>query len=88
MFAVLEFSDFLWIFVIVSSFSGGSAAYSYFKASDASRIRRLEAKMDLVLKHFGLEYKDPTPSQRRLGPGSIVLGDLEMDELDEESRDS
>lgn len=60
MFAVLEFSDFLWILVIVAIFSGGSAAaYSVFKPSDAARIRRLEAKVDLILKHLGLEYKNP-----------------------------
>jgi hypothetical protein len=60
MFAVLEFWDFWWIWIIVAIFSGGSAAaYSYFKPSDAARIRRLEAKVDLILKHLGLEYKDP-----------------------------
>ncbi len=60
MFAVLEFWDFWWIWIIVAIFGGGSAAaYSYFKPSDAARIRRLEAKVDLILKHLGLEYKDP-----------------------------
>lgn len=60
MFAVLEFWDFWWIWIIVAIFGGGgAAAYSYFKPSDAARIRRLEAKVDLILKHLGLEYKDP-----------------------------
>ena len=60
MFAVLEFWDFWWIWIIVTIFGGGSAAaYSYFKPSDAARIRRLEAKVDLILKHLGLEYNDP-----------------------------
>ena len=64
MFAVLEFWDFFWIAVIVSLFAGGSAAYSLFKPSDAARLRRLEAKADLILKHLGLEYKDAaTPEE-------------------------
>jgi ribosomal protein L7/L12 len=59
MFAVLEFWDLLWIAVIVSVFAGGSAAYSVHKPSDAARLRGVEAKLDLILKHLGLEYKDP-----------------------------
>ena len=59
MFAALEFWDFVWIALIVSIFAGGSAAYSLYKPSDAARLRRVEAKLDLVLKHLGLEYKDP-----------------------------
>jgi ribosomal protein L7/L12 len=55
-FAVLEFSDFIWIALIVSLFA---AAYSVYKPSDAARLRRLEAKVNLILKHLGLEYKDP-----------------------------
>jgi hypothetical protein len=59
MFAALEFWDFFWIAVIVSLFAGGSAAYSLSKPADAVRLRRVEAKLDLILKHLGLEYKDP-----------------------------
>jgi hypothetical protein len=63
MFAVLEFLDFLWIWIIVtmafSLLAGGQAAYARFKPSDAARLRRLEAKVDLILKHLGIEYKDP-----------------------------
>jgi hypothetical protein len=59
MFAVLEFSDFVVIAVIVGLFAGGSAAYSLFKPSDAARLRRVEAKLDLLLKHLGLEYTVP-----------------------------
>ena len=60
MFAVLEFWDFLWIAVIISIFAGGSTAYSLSKPSDAARLRRLEAKLDLILKHLGLEYDPAT----------------------------
>jgi hypothetical protein len=58
-FAVLEFSDLVAIGLIVGLFAGGSAAYSLFKASDAARLRRVEAKVDLFLKHLGLEYTGP-----------------------------
>ena len=60
MFAVLEITDFLGIMVIVTLFAGGSAAYSLYKPSDAARLRRVEAKLDLIIKHLGLEYMDPT----------------------------
>jgi hypothetical protein len=60
MFAVLDFWDFFWIWVIVIVFAGGREAYSYFTPPGAARIRRLEAKLDLILKHLGLEHKDPT----------------------------
>jgi len=63
MFGVMDFWDFFWIWLIVtvalSVYAGGKAAYGRFKPSDVARLRRLEAKVDLILKHFGLEYKDP-----------------------------
>jgi hypothetical protein len=59
MFAALDFSDFVGIVVIVGLFSGGRAAWSLYKPSDVARLRRVEAKLDLMLKHLGLEYKDP-----------------------------
>jgi hypothetical protein len=64
MFAVLEFVDYVWIWWIVilalSLYAGGRAAYTRSQLSDAVRLRRLEAKVDLLLRQFGLEYKDPT----------------------------
>jgi hypothetical protein len=61
MFAVLEFWDMIFIGGIVALFAGSSTAYSLykFKPSDAARLRRVEAKVDLILKHLGLEYKGP-----------------------------
>jgi len=63
MLAVLEVWDFVWIWCIVSVavlvFAGGKAAFGRFKPSDVARLRRLEAKTDLILRHLGLEYKDP-----------------------------
>ncbi len=56
---VLDCSDFAVIAVIVLLFAGGSAAYSLFKPSDAARLRRLEGKVDLILRHLGLEYQGP-----------------------------
>jgi hypothetical protein len=63
MFAALDFGDFVWIGLIVMLFAGGSAAASRLKPSDTSRLRRLEAKLDLILEHLGLEYEGPdTPA--------------------------
>ncbi len=59
---VLDCSDFAVIAVIVLLFAGGSAAYSRFKPSDAARLRRLEGKVNLILRHLGLEYQDPAIS--------------------------
>jgi hypothetical protein len=65
MFAVLEFWDFFLIWCIASlAYAGGRAAYARFQPSDLVRFRRLEAKVDLILRHLGLEYKDPaTPGE-------------------------
>jgi Ribosomal protein L7/L12 C-terminal domain len=65
MFAVLEFSEVLLaavfiiplVVVINSLFDGRS------RPSSAARLRRLEAKLDLILKHLGLEYSDPPLSE-------------------------
>lgn len=63
MFATLTFWDFFWIWIIVIVFAGGSAAYSHMRPSDAIRIRRIEAKLDLILSELKLEYVDPaTPA--------------------------
>jgi Ribosomal protein L7/L12 C-terminal domain len=58
-FATLDLWDFCWISVIVSLFAGGSAAYSLKKPTNAWRLRRIEDKLNLILKHLGLEYSDP-----------------------------
>jgi hypothetical protein len=57
-FAALDFSDIIVIALIVT-FLGGSAASRLFQPSDSARLRRLEAKLNLILEHLGLEYKDP-----------------------------
>ncbi|HZN07122.1 MAG TPA: hypothetical protein VFB65_10065 [Pyrinomonadaceae bacterium] len=62
MLASLEIWDFLWILILVMAFAGGSAAYYKFKPSDRLRLRRLEDKVDLLLKNFNLEYQPSTPS--------------------------
>jgi len=57
---MLTFGDFAWIAIIVIVFTGGSAAYALSRPSDIARLYRTEAKLDLMLEHLGLEYKDPT----------------------------
>ena len=57
MFAVLEFSDYAFIAIIVGVFAGGATAtYSAIKPADLTRLIRLECKIDLVMKHLGIEY--------------------------------
>jgi Ribosomal protein L7/L12 C-terminal domain len=60
MFAVLDFLDFgvICLILVVLFAGGGTAAYSFFKPSDSARLRRLEAKIDQILAHLGLEYKE------------------------------
>ena len=57
---MLTLGDFAWITLIVIVFTGSSTAYTLSRASDAARLYRIEAKLSLILKHLGLEYKDPT----------------------------
>ena len=59
MFAVLEFSDYAMISVIVMLFAGGSAAYASFRLSVAARLARLERKINAILRHLNIEYVDP-----------------------------
>jgi hypothetical protein len=63
MFAILEVWDFIWVWVIVvlavTVYAGGRAVYVRFLPSEAARLRRLEAKVDLILRHLGLDYQDP-----------------------------
>lgn len=56
---VLEFWDFCLIALIVMIFAGGAAAHSYFRPSDALRLRRLEDKVNALLRHLNVEYHDP-----------------------------
>jgi hypothetical protein len=67
MFAVLEFTDYVIIGLIVSLIISpivrllavGSAASTDWRPSDAYRLFRLERKLDLILKHLGIEYAEP-----------------------------
>jgi hypothetical protein len=58
--AVLEFFDFCTIAVSVMVFGRGSVVYSYFRPADKARLRRLEEKMDLLLRRAGVGYEGPT----------------------------
>lgn len=55
---VLGFWDLIWISVIVVIFGGGSAAYALRMPSDSVQLRRIDAKLDLVLKRLELEHQD------------------------------
>ena len=55
---VLDFIDYVVILVIVSAF--GAAAATVFSAQDKARLARLEAKVDLLLKHAGVEFDPDT----------------------------
>ena len=52
----LGFVDYVFIAVIVSMFGAGATVV--FNAQDKARLARLEAKVDLLLNHAGLEL-DP-----------------------------
>jgi ribosomal protein L7/L12 len=72
--AILELSDYLTLSLIVLvSVGAAAAARSAFRPSDAARLRRLEAKVDLILHHLGLEYTEPTPDG--LSPEVKALAD-------------
>ena len=62
MFAVLKFSDFFWFWVIMTTVITLAfllrAIFSGFQPSQAHRLRRIEAKLDLILRELKLDYKD------------------------------
>jgi hypothetical protein len=56
---VLDFSDFAIIALVVILFAGGSA-YAYLSGADRARLRRLERKLDLILRHLNIPYIEPS----------------------------
>jgi hypothetical protein len=58
-FAILDLWDLFWIWLTVTlllaAYTGGRAVCAGSRSSDAARLRRLEAKVGLLLKHLGLE---------------------------------
>jgi hypothetical protein len=63
LFAVLEFSDFVMIGLLILVFAGGRAAASaYLWPADRDRLRRVEHRLDLVLTHLGIDYVPPSKS--------------------------
>ena len=62
LFAVLELIDFCVIAAIVMVFAGGAAAHTFFRPSDAARLRRLEWKVDHLLRHLNIQVPDPMTS--------------------------
>lgn len=59
MFAVvLELGDFVWIFVIVAL--AVSSLSVYLKPRERARLSRVEAKLDLLLRHAGVSYDPQT----------------------------
>ena len=54
----LEFVDFLVIGALIATLAGGSA-YAFFKPADRARLRRVEHKLDLILKHLDIPVPDP-----------------------------
>jgi hypothetical protein len=63
LFAILEFTDFGIILLIVALFSGGAAASVYLRPADRNRLERVEHKLDLILTHLGLDYTPPPKAQ-------------------------
>jgi ribosomal protein L7/L12 len=59
MLAVLEFSDYINIAAIVVLFAGGGATFASLRSTDATRLVRLERKLDAILRHFNIAYTDP-----------------------------
>ena len=57
MLAMLEFFDLYWIAIIVAVVAWFTSLYSGAEA----QTQRVEAKLDRILKHLGLDDDEPTP---------------------------
>ncbi len=69
---VLEFWDFWWIWVIVVF--GLSGLTVYLQPKERGRLRRIEAKLDQLLKQAGIEF-DPYASVPPTVLGAVRRGD-------------
>ncbi len=58
--AALEFSDFAIIAAIVLVIAGGSAAWGARTPASEQTVLRLESKLNLIMKHLGIERPDPS----------------------------
>jgi hypothetical protein len=56
--AALEFSHYVMIALVVILFGALRPALIMRQPTEWYRIRRLEQKVDLILKHLGIEYRD------------------------------
>ena len=56
-FATLELTDFLIITAIVALIAGGSRMTT---STSRPNVKRLEDKIDLIMKHLGIAYVAPT----------------------------
>lgn len=64
LFAVLDFSDFAIIALLILAFAGGRAAISaYMPPADRLRLERLEQKLDLILTQLGIDYVAPPKAE-------------------------
>jgi hypothetical protein len=60
LFAVLDWSDYAIIALLLLVFaSGGAAASVRLRPPDRDRLQRIEHKLDLILTHLGIEYVPP-----------------------------
>ncbi len=60
LFAVLEFTDFAVIGLLILVFAGwGAAASAYLRPTDRDRLQRIEHKLDLILTQLGIDYVPP-----------------------------
>jgi ribosomal protein L7/L12 len=63
MFAVLEPWDFLWIIVSLTVFAAAAATSTLSRSNESARLRRVEAKLDAILEHLGLQYIEPATAE-------------------------
>jgi hypothetical protein len=74
-FAILDFTDFFVIFMVVAITSGGGVASAYLRpGNDGRRLRDIEHKLNLVMAHLGIENVPPpgTAWQERADSGDKI----------------
>jgi hypothetical protein len=81
--AILELADFCGIGLLIALLAG-SSTYALFRPRDEARLRRLERKLDLILRHLNIAEPEPAAAAglseevKRLADAGDKIGAIKL----------